>query len=314
MELQHLRSLLFAPGSDERKLAKALASAADAVVCDLEDAVAPADKEAARDVVARALRDATEPAEAATVPHPGRGVVPPPSQQSVTATSAPDRDDSAPISTGLARARPAQIVRINAAGTPWFADDLAFTAALALDGLVLPKASPEAVEALGSDGPPVIAIIETATGLRQAFEIASQPRVAALLLGSVDLGAEVGLETRPDGQEILYARSKVAIDSTAAGLRGPFDAVHLDFQDEAGLEQQSLLARALGFRGKASIHPAQIETINRVFAPSDREIEWARKVVDAFDGQSEGVLAVNGTMVDRPVVERARRVLREAGR
>src|SRR6266852_2096373 len=150
MELPHLRSLLFAPGSDERKLAKALVSAADAVVCDLEDAVAPADKEAARDVVARALRDATEPAEAATVPHPGRGVVPPPSQQSVTATSAPDRDDSAPISTGPRRARPAQIVRINAAGTPWFADDLAFTATLALDGLVLPKASPEAVEALGS--------------------------------------------------------------------------------------------------------------------------------------------------------------------
>jgi len=278
MELPHLRSLLFAPGSDERKLAKALVSA-----------------------------------EAATVPHPGRGVVPPPSQQSVTATSAPDRDDSAPISTGPARARPAQIVRINAAGTPWFAGDLALTAALTLDGLVLPKASPESVEALGPDGPPVIAIIETAMGLRQAFEIASQPRVAALLLGSVDLGAEVGLETRPDGQEILYARSKVAIDSTAAGLRGPFDVVHLDFEDEAGLEHQCRLARALGFRGKASIHPAQLETINRVFAPSEQEIEWARTVVDAFDGQSEGVLAVSGTMVDRPVVERARRVLREAG-
>jgi citrate lyase beta subunit len=313
MELPHLRSLLFAPGSDERKLAKALVSSADAVVCDLEDAVAPANKEAARDVLARALRDATEPAEAPTVPHPGRGVVPPPSQQSVTATSAPDRDDSAPISTRPGRARPAQIVRINAAGTPWFAGDLALTDSLTLDGLVLPKASPEAVEALGPDGPPVIAIIETAMGLRQAFEIASQPRVAALLLGSVDLGAEVGLETRPDGQEILYARSKVAIDSAAAGLRGPFDVVHLDFEDEAGLEQQCRLARALGFRGKASIHPAQIETINRVFAPSEQEIEWARTVVDAFDGQSEGVLAVNGTMVDRPVVERARRVLREAG-
>jgi citrate lyase beta subunit len=315
MELPHLRSLLFAPGSDERKLAKALASAADAVVCDLEDAVAPPDKEAARDVVARALRDTTERAEAATVPHPGRGVVPPPSQQSVTATSASDRDDSAPISPepGLGRTRPAQIVRINAAGTPWFADDLAFTATLALDGLVLPKASPEAVEALGPEGPPVIAIVETALGIRQAFEIASQPRVAALLLGSVDLGAEVGLETRPDGQEILYARSKVAIDSTAAGVRGPFDVVQLDFEDEAGLEQQSRLARALGFRGKACIHPAQLETINRVFAPSEQELQWARTIVDAFEGQSEGVLAVNGTMVDRPVVERARRVLREAG-
>jgi citrate lyase subunit beta/citryl-CoA lyase len=269
-QLPHLRSLLFAPGSDERKLAKALSSGADGVVCDLEDAVAPPDKDAAREVVAAALAE--------------------------TEGSA------------------ARLVRVNGAGTAWHADDVAFAASLDLDGLVLPKASPEALDALGADGPPVIAIVETAIGLRQAFEIASRPRVAALLLGSVDLGAEVGLETRPDSQEILYARSKLAIDSAAAGLRGPFDVVHLDFGDTAGLEEQCRLARALGFRGKACIHPAQIETINRVFAPSDDEIARARRVIDAFEGQSNGVLAVNGTMVDRPVVERARRVLREADR
>jgi citrate lyase subunit beta/citryl-CoA lyase len=160
----------------------------------------------------------------------------------------------------------------------------------------------------------VVAIVETAMGLRQAFEIAARPRVAALLLGAVDLGAEVGLETRPDGQEILYARSKVSFDSAAAGVRGPFDVVHLDFADTAGLEAQCRLARALGFRGKACIHPGQVETINAAFAPSEQEVEWARAVVEAFEGQSEGVLAVNGTMVDRPVVERARRVLREAQR
>ncbi len=270
MELPHLRSLLFAPASDERKLAKALSSEADGVVCDLEDAVAPPDKVGAREVVAAALADA------------GEG--------------------------------PARLLRVNGAGTAWHADDLAFAATLALDGLVLPKASPEALDALGADGPPVVAIVETALGLRQAFEIASRPRVAALLLGSVDLGAEVGLETRPDGQEILYARSKLTFDSAAAGLRGPIDVVHLDFGDTAGLEEQCRLARALGFGGKACIHPGQIETINRVFAPSDDEIAWARGVVDAFEGQSEGVLAVNGTMVDRPVVERARRILEEAER
>lgn len=269
MELPHLRSLLFAPGSDGRKLAKALASAADGVVCDLEDAVAPGDKEAARAVVAEALR---------------------------------------------APSGPARLVRVNAVGTAWFDDDLAFAARLDLDALVLPKASPEAVVMLGSDGPPVIAIVETAMGLRQAFEIASEPRVAALLLGAVDLGAEVGLEPRPDAREILYARSKVAVDSAAAGLRGPFDVVHLDFGDEAGLEEQCRLARSLGFRGKACIHPAQLETINRVFAPSEDEIAWARRVVESFEGQSEGVLAVNGAMVDRPVVERARRILEEAAR
>ncbi len=269
MELPHLRSLLFAPGSDARKLEKAFGSAADGVVCDLEDAVAPPDKERAREVTAAALAAAS----------------------------------------GQAR-----FVRINAAGTAWFEDDLALTATLPLDGIVLPKASPESVDSLGPDGPPVVAIVETALGLRQAFEIASKPRVAALILGSVDLGAEVGLETRADGQEILYARSKVTFDSTAAGLRGPIDVVHLDFEDSAGLEEQCRLARALGFRGKACIHPAQLETINAVFAPSEGEIAWAQSVVDAFEGQSGGVLAVNGTMVDKPVVDRARRVLREAGR
>lgn len=268
MDLPHLRSLLFAPGSDGRKLAKALSSPADAVVCDLEDAVAPGDKEAARDVTAKALAEAT----------PG----------------------------------PARLVRINAAGTPWFEDDLAFTAGLTLDALVLPKSSPESVELLGSAGPPVVAIVETAMGLRRAFEIASEPRVAALVLGAVDLGAEIGLEPRPDGQEILFARSQIAIDSAAAGLRGPFDVVHLDLYDQEGLEAQCKLARALGFRGKACIHPGQIETINRIFSPSEQEVEWARQIVATFEGQSEGVVSVNGTMVDRPVVERARRILQEA--
>src|SRR5207248_3943170 len=148
MELPHLRSLLFAPGSDGRKLAKALSSAADAVVCDLEDAVAPADKETARDVVAAALPATSDPAGAEPVPHPGRGVVPPPSRLSVTTTSAPDRDFSVPI-----KAHTARLLRVNAAGTPWFDDDMSFAATLELDALVLPKASPEAVEALGPDGP-----------------------------------------------------------------------------------------------------------------------------------------------------------------
>jgi citrate lyase subunit beta/citryl-CoA lyase len=312
MELPHLRSLLFAPGSDARKLEKAFGSAADGVVSDLEDAVAPSGKERAREVLAAAIAVASLPAEAVSVPHPGRGVVPPPTRQSVTTKPRPDGDDSVPMSAQPPV--PARFVRVNASGTAWFEDDLALTRALALDGIVLPKASPEAVDALGTDGPPVIAIVETAMGLRQAFEIASKPRVAALTLGAVDLGAEVGLETRPDGQEILYARSKLTFDSAAAGICGPIDVVHLDFGDTSGLEEQSRLARALGFRGKACIHPAQIETINRIFSPSEQEVEWARSVIDAFEIQSEGVLAVNGTMVDKPVVDRARRVLREAGR
>jgi citrate lyase beta subunit len=261
-----VRSLLFAPGSDERKLADALASEADGVVADLEDAVAPAEKPAAREIVAR--------------------VGP-------------------------------RIVRVNGSDTPWFADDLAMVAELSLDAIVVPKATPESVAALGAQGPPVIAIIETAQGLRLAYETASSPRVVALLVGAVDLGAELGLEPRPDGLEILHARSKVVVDSAAARIRSPFDIVHLDFNDDAGLEEACRLARSLGFRGKACIHPRQVPIVNRVFTPSDAEIAWARQVIEAYEqgiGEGLGVFALNGAMVDLPVVERARRVLAEAER
>jgi citrate lyase beta subunit len=265
-DLSHVRSLLFAPGSDERKLRKALESAADTVVADLEDAVAPAEKEAARELVAR-LR--------------------PP------------------------------VVRVNGADTRWFADDLAMAEGLSLDAIVSPKATPESVAALGEQGPPVIAIVETAQGVRLAYETACAPRVAALILGAVDLAADVGLEPRPDGLEILYARSKVVLDSVAAGIRPPFDIVHVDIDDDEGLEAECRLARSLGFRGKACIHPQQVPIVNRVFAPSRAEVEWARKVIEAYEqgvGEGRGVLALNGAMVDLPVVERARRVLAEAER
>jgi citrate lyase beta subunit len=259
-DLSHARSLLFAPGGDERKLTSALASDADLVIADLEDAMAPAEKRAAREVVAR--------------------LVPP-------------------------------VVRVNGADTEWFADDLALVSGLELEAVVLPKATPDAVAELGAEGPPVIAIVETAQGLRLAYETASAPRVAALVLGAVDLGAELGLEPRADGLEILHARSRVVVDSAAAGVRPPFDIVHLEIEDDSGLEEQAAFARSLGFRGKVCIHPRQVPIVNRVFLPSEREVAWARRVVDEFEATSEGVLSLNGEMIDLPVVERARRILRE---
>jgi citrate lyase beta subunit len=262
--LSHLRSLLFAPGSDEAKLTKALASDADAVVADLEDAVTSDRKEAARELVLRL--------------------------------------------------RP-RVVRVNGSETEWFADDLAAVDELELDALVLPKATPEAVAALGPDGPPVIAIVETALGLRLAYETATQPRVGALVLGAADLGAELGLEPRPDGLEIHYARSKIVVDSAAAGIRAPFDVVHLDIADDDGLEAACRFARSLGFRGKICIHPRQVPIVNRLFAPDTGDVAWARRVVEAYEQaerEGRGAIAVAGEMVDVPVVERARRILSEA--
>jgi citrate lyase beta subunit len=268
-----LRSLLFVPGSDERKLLKALGSDADGVIADLEDGVAPAEKEAARSLVRRVL------AEAET--------------------------------------RCALLVRVNGVGTSELEDDLAAVEGLPLDGLVLPKAAPEAVALLGDGGPPLLALVETASGLRQAYEIASAPRVEALMLGAADLGAELRLEPREDGLELLHARSQLVLDSAAARVRPPFDGVCLATHDKGGLAAEARLARSLGMGGKACIHPAQVGVVNEVFAPTGEQVAWAKQVVEAYErGQREGrgAVALNGSMVDLPVVERARQVLAEAER
>jgi citrate lyase beta subunit len=273
VELSLVRSVLFAPAGEARKLRNALASAADAVVADLEDATAPGEKAAARMTVEAAWAD-TEP-------------------------------------------RAARGIRVNAPGSEWFHDDLELSRRLALDFLMLPKASPEALEALGPDGPRVLAIVETADGLRRAYETAAAPRVFAVALGSHDLGVELVTTARVDGLELLYARSKLVSDSAAAGLRPPFDTVFLDVRDPAGLEQEARLARTLGYRGKLCIHPGQLDVVNDVFSPSDAELDWARRVLDAHAaGVSEGrgVVALDGRMIDTPLVRRAQRLIAEAQR
>ena len=265
MPVLGLRSLLFAPGSDERKLRRALQTGADAVIADLEDAVAPARKDEARALVARVFGDEGSAAAA--------------------------------------------MVRVNGTDSPHFERDLELVQKLPLQAIVLPKATPESVDALGPNGPPVIAIVETAQGLRLAYETASHPRVEALVLGAVDLGLELGLESRPDGQEVLFARSKLVMDSAAAGIRGPFDIVHVDVRDEEGLEAESRLARSLGFRGKVCIHPAQVDIVNAVFAPGEDELARARRIVESYTqgiAEGRGAVALDGEMIDLPVFERAR--------
>jgi citrate lyase beta subunit len=266
-----LRSILFAPGDDERKLRKAAASGADAFVFDLEDAVALSAKVGARAVTRAFL---SEP-----------------------------------------RGSAARLVRVNAFGTPWFEDDVALVAQVRPDAVVLPKATPDGADALARSGLAVIAIVETAMGVRLAFETASRPNVLALLLGAVDLGAELGLETRADGLEIHYARSKLVVDSAAAGIRAPIDVVHTAIDDLDGLERQARLARSLGLRGKACIHPAHVETINAAFTTSPEELDWARRVLAAAAqaaAEGRGVINLDGSMVDAAVLLRAERVVAES--
>jgi citrate lyase beta subunit len=271
--LASARSVLFAPGNDRHKLEQALECGADAVVADLEDAVPPAEKAAARTLAAEVIATASTPSVVA--------------------------------------------VRVNGADTSFWEDDLRALADVELGALVLPKATPEAVPRLGADGPPILAIVETAHGLRRAYEVASAPRVAALALGAVDLGVELRLEPRADGQEVLLARSLLVLDSAASGLRAPFDLVHVAFEDSESLEAECRLARSLGFRGKLCIHPAQVEVVNRVFSPTRDELDRARRVVEAYDrgaAGGAGVVRLDDEMVDLPVVERAKQVLAEAER
>jgi citrate lyase subunit beta/citryl-CoA lyase len=160
---------------------------------------------------------------------------------------------------------PARLVRINAPETGLSEADLAAIAELELDALVLPKATPEAIAALGRDGPPLIAVIESAAGLRLAYEVAAAPRVAALGLGAFDLAVDLRLERREDALELLYARSKLVVDSAAAGIRAPFDRVYPSLDDAAGLEADAVYARSLGFGGKNCTHASQPSVVNRVF-------------------------------------------------
>ena len=264
--LQTARSFLFAPGSEERKLVRALESDADAVVADLEDAVAPAEKVAARDLAL--------------------GLV------------------------AAAGTRSVRLVRVNAVGTEWHDADIAAVAASEADGIVLPKATPAAVDAVARRVDlPLAAIVETAVGLREAFAIASHDAVRVLMLGAVDLG----LEPRDDGHEILFARSSLVVDSAAAGLRGPVDRVWVDVRDREGLARDCAEGRSLGFRGKSLVHPDQIAPTHEAFAPSADELQRARDVVAAYEraeADGQGVVALDGEMIDAPVVQRARELLR----
>lgn len=255
------RTLLFVPADRPERFAKAAASGADLVVLDLEDAVAPDAKTAAR-----------EHAVAWLAEHGG----------------------------GL---------RINAAGTPWHAHDVAAVAAHPCVVMVAEAESPEALADLSArlaPGSAVLALVETATGVAQAVALAAAPGVGRLAFGSYDLAAELGVS--PDDWEAMaWSRGALVVASAAAGLPAPFDGVTGDIHDEDRLRGDVHASARIGFSAKLCIHPRQVPVVHTALAPSVGEVVWAEKVVAAAAGG--GVSVVDGRMVDKPVVERARRLL-----
>ena len=262
VSLDMIRAPLFVPANRPERFAKAAASEADAVILDLEDAVAPEAKEAAR----RALRcDFT----------------------------------TKPV-----------LVRINASGTPWHEADLAAVSALPVAGIVLPKAEdPALVDALCRQlgaRVPVLALIETARGLAEARRLAALPGVARLIFGSIDFCADLGCAHERD--ILLPARSELVLASRLAGRPGPVDGVTARLDDPDETRGDAEHARALGMTGKLCIHPRQVPEVLRGFAPTDREIDWARRVL----ASGEGAVALDGAMIDDPVRLRARHILATA--
>jgi citrate lyase subunit beta/citryl-CoA lyase len=211
-------------------------------------------------------------------------------------------------------------LRVNAAGSRWWADDLAFAKGLGLiDGIVLPKAEqPQHVEdtAGAIRSRTVIPLIETARGVLNSAAVASaDASVPALLFGAEDLTADIGVPRTVDGEELLFARSQVVLAATAVRAHA-IDAVFIDIGALDRLRRDALRARALGFRGKMAIHPTHVPVIHEVFSPSPAEIDEARRIVEAYDAAvaaGDGVLRLDDQMIDAPVVARARRVLAEGG-
>jgi citrate lyase beta subunit len=158
-----------------------------------------------------------------------------------------------------------RLVRVNEVDSEYLADDLAAASQLSIDGLVVPKANARAIAEIGFVGVPIIAVIETAIGVREAFEVASSTGVSRLVLGGFDLTADMNLRSRPDALELLYARSKLVVDSRAAGIEPPIDRVFPRSTDLSGLTADALFARSLGFGGKACKDRMHLDVVNRVF-------------------------------------------------
>jgi citrate lyase subunit beta/citryl-CoA lyase len=255
--------VLFVPADRPDRFARAASEPVDAVIIDLEDAVPPGGKEAARG--------------------------------------------------NLLNRSPLQrqtMVRINAADSPWFKDDLEALRAAPPDAVVLPKASlGDGLDALAEALPqvPRIVLVETARGLDDLGAMLARPGVIGCGIGHLDLALDLGCA--PDWEAMLFARSLVVLRSRLAGLSAPLDGVTTDFRDAAAVRDDARRAKALGFGGKLLIHPAQVAPAREAFAPSPAERQWAERIMAAAEAAGAGAIELDGAMVDKPVVMRAARLL-----
>jgi citrate lyase subunit beta/citryl-CoA lyase len=276
------RSVLFLPATNARAMEKAKGLPCDVVILDLEDAVAPDLKDQARDAAVQAIREG-----------------------------------------GFGRRELA--VRINGLDTPWAEADLKALSAAGPDAVLVPKIADAGDVARydsrlshAPDKTQLWVMIETARAIFHLESIAASSkntRLGAMVIGPNDLAKETGAQLG-GGREPLWAAMSMTV--AAARIYGvtALDGVYNNFKDDEGFAREAALARAFGFHGKTLIHPNQVEPCNRAFAPSDEEVEWARKVIAAFAGEGSetlGALQVDGQMVERLHLVQAERLLAGIG-
>jgi len=220
------------------------------------------------------------------------------------------------------------IVRINPADTPYYLDDLKLIVSEKLDTIMLPKATEKTVRDLAlkldeieeekkiTKRIKIIPIIESAKSVLQIERIAPLPRVSGMLLGAEDLSLDMGIIRTKKGDEINYVRSKLAIACKAYDIDA-IDTPFTDVNDDDGLEEDTKRAKLLGLNAKSCIHPRQASIINSVFSPSSFDIEYAKKVLLGYEEAQKvglGVFSLEGKMIDKPIIERAMRVIAKAKR
>jgi citrate lyase subunit beta/citryl-CoA lyase len=275
--------MLFLPGNNPNMLINGNCLGSDAVIFDLEDAVSPAEKDAARILVRNTMR---------YMDFHGCEII-----VRINSIDTPywkkDLDEILPCKPGL--------VLLPKTGTA--AD------ALAADSYM---SEVEAKLGLEQNTVGLMPLIETAMGVENAFAIAScSSRVKALFLGAEDLTADLQCKRTKEGREIEYARTRLVVAARAAGV-DVYDTPFTDVNDDEGIWTDAQLAKALGFTGKASISPRHVEVINAVFSPTQQEVDYAYEVMEAIElakKQGKGAIALRGKMIDAPIVARAERTI-----
>jgi len=279
------RALLYVPGDDWHKINKSLTLGVDCICMDMEDGAALNRKAEARATIARALQE-------------------------------------------LDFGKSEKLARINAVGSGFEKDDIEAVLPHRPDGIVIPKL--EALEQIqwaheivetaelahgwGVNSIRMLVGVETAKGILNLKEIASHPRLDGIIFGGEDFAASVGAIRTPEAIELLYARLAVVTACAAYSLQA-IDIVTIDFKNPDAARTEAEFGAKLGFSGKQIIHPAQVEPVQSAFTPSDEAIAYARRLVDAFETHQKlgaGAFALDGKMVDMPLLRNAQKVLERA--